>query len=251
MTVEVLATDLGDLTAAVTVAERLTDATCDPAAVVELLGVDPALAEAVRAHPGRRMPACADGFEALVRAVLGQQVTLGQGVALAVGLVEAVGRPAPEWAPPGLTKLPLEPADVVDADLTLLGMPAKRRAALHAAATAVASGRVSLATHANRAEIRQALLDVPGIGPWTADYVALRGLADPDAFPAGDVALQRGARALGLDASPEALLRRAERWRPWRAIAAAHLWANAAVPSAPGPSHSDDATRSHVTTRST
>ena len=227
MQVEVWATDLADLTAAVNVAERLCDATCDPEGVVELLGADPHLGPSVRAHPGRRMPACADGFEALVRAVLGQQVTLARGVSLAGQLVEAVGRPAPDWAPTGLTHLPLEAADVAEADLSALGMPNARRRALTASAQAVLSGSLSFDVHASREATRQALLAVPGIGPWTADYVALRGLADPDAFPIGDVALQRGAADLGMDREPSALLARAESWRPWRALAAAHLWANA------------------------
>ncbi len=227
MQVEVWATDLADLTAAVNVAERLCDATCDPAGVVELLGADAHLGPSVHAHPGRRMPACADGFEALVRAVLGQQVTLARGIKLAGQLVEAVGRPAPDWAPPGLTHLPLEAADVAQADLSALGMPNARRRALTASAEAVLSGSLSFDVHASREATRQALLAVPGIGPWTADYVALRGLADPDAFPIGDVALQRGAANLGMDREPSSLIARAESWRPWRAIAAAHLWANA------------------------
>ena len=227
MQVEVWATDLADLTAAVNVAERLCDATCDPAGVVELLGADPHLGPSVQAHPGRRMPACADGFEALVRAVLGQQVTLARGIKLAGQLVEAVGRPAPTWAPSGITHLPLNAADVAQADLSALGMPNARRRALTASAEAVLSSSLSFDVHASREATRQALLDVPGIGPWTADYVALRGLADPDACPIGDVALQRGAANLGMDRVPAMLLARAESWRPWRAIAAAHLWANA------------------------
>lgn len=227
MNVELRVTDLTDLSAAVSVAERLCDSTCDPAGVVELLGADPHLGPSVHAHPGRRMPACADGFEALVRAVLGQQVTLGRGLRLAGQLVSAVARPAPDWAPSGLTHLPLSAADVAAADLSMLGMPGARRRALTAAAEAVASGVVSFDAHASRQAVRQALLAVPGIGPWTVDYVALRGLADPDAFPIGDVALQRGAANLGIDRAPLALLTRAEAWRPWRAIATAHLWANA------------------------
>ena len=227
MNVELRVTDLTDLSAAVSVAERLCDATCDPAGVVELLGADPHLGPSVHAHPGRRMPACADGFEALVRAVLGQQVTLGRGLRLAGQLVSAVARPAPDWAPSGLTHLPLSAADVAAADLSMLGMPGARRRALTAAAEAVASGVVSFDAHASRQAVRQALLAVPGIGPWTVDYVALRGLADPDAFPIGDVALQRGAANLGIDRAPLALLTRAEAWRPWRAISTAHLWANA------------------------
>lgn len=229
MLVDVWATDLADLTAAVTVAERLCDATCEPEGVNHLLGADPHLAPSVRAHPGRRMPACADGFEALVRAVLGQQVSVGRGLALAGQLVAAVGRRAPDWAPTGLTHLPLAAADVAEADLSALGMPGARRRALTASAAAVANGEVNFDVHVSREATREALLAVPGIGPWTVDYVALRGLADPDAFPIGDVALQRGAANLGMDREPSALLARAEAWRPWRAIAVAHLWANASI----------------------
>ena len=225
MVVEVLATDLADLTAAVSVAERLCDATCDPLEVADLLEADELLAPSIAAHPGRRMPACADGFEALVRAVLGQQVAVRRGIRLAGQLVEAVGRVAPAWAPEGLTHLPLDPGDVAEADLSSLGMPAARRRALTSGAVAVADGSVSFDTHAGREATRESLLAVPGIGPWTADYVALRGLADPDAFPVGDVALQRGAANLGIDRDRTALLARSEAWRPWRAIAVAHLWA--------------------------
>jgi AraC family transcriptional regulator of adaptative response / DNA-3-methyladenine glycosylase II len=110
------------------------------------------------------------------------------------------------------------PAAIAAAPLERIGMPDARRRTLRALCGALASGELDLGDRAR-------LLAVPGIGPWTADYVALRALGDPDAFPAGDLGLRRGARALGIAADAVGLEARAERWRPWRRYAAHHLWA--------------------------
>jgi AraC family transcriptional regulator of adaptative response / DNA-3-methyladenine glycosylase II len=215
---------LGDLAVAVARCRRLLDLDADPAAYEEVLSADRALAASVAACPGRRAPGTVDPAESAVRAVLGQQVSLAAARTLAARLVAACG--APLTAPDGpLTHAFPAPAAIAEADLDAIGLPRARRRTLHELARRLAGGELDLSPGADRVEVRARLLAIPGVGPWTADYVALRALGDPDAFPAGDVGLQRGARALGLPADPAGLAARAERWRPWRRYAAHHLWA--------------------------
>jgi AraC family transcriptional regulator, regulatory protein of adaptative response / DNA-3-methyladenine glycosylase II len=167
-----------------------------------------------------RAPGSVDPAETAVRAVLGQQVSLAAARTLAGRLVALCGEPLPD-ADGALTHVFPAPAAIAAAPLERIGMPDARRRTLRALGAGLASGELDLGD-------RAALLAIPGIGPWTADYVALRALRDPDAFPAGDLGVRRGARALGLPADAAGLERRAERWRPWRRYAAHHLWAAAA-----------------------
>ena len=196
------------------------DLDADPAAIHAVLGADfPALA-------GLRVPGTLDGFELAVRAVLGQQVTVAAARTLTTRLVERFGTPL---ATPidGLTRLFPSPAALAAAsgdELGQLGLVRQRQAAIHALAQAVSSGQISLHAGADVAATMDALKALPGIGAWTADYIALRALRWPDAFPAGDVALQKALSPDGQRLTARAAEGRAERWRPWRAYAVIRAW---------------------------
>jgi len=188
---------------------------------------DPFLAVAMASRPALRVPGGWDPFELAVRAILGQQVTVRAARQLASDLVMICGSALPaDLQAPGLTRLFPSAAQVATADLGALRMPGARRAALTALARAAAEdGRLFDAGGSLEDAIAR-LRAVKGIGEWTAQYIALRALRHPDAFPASDVGLLRGAaRESGTRPTPAALLRRAERWRPCRAYAAQLLWA--------------------------
>ena len=196
------------------------DLDADPAAIHAVLGADfPALA-------GLRVPGTLDGFELAVRAVVGQQVTVAAARTLTTRLVERFGTPL---ATPidGLTRLFPSPAALAAAsgdELGQLGVVRQRQAAIHALAQAVSSGQIRLHAGADVAATMDALKALPGIGAWTADYIALRALRWPDAFPAGDVALQKALSPDGQRLTARAAEGRAERWRPWRAYAVIRAW---------------------------
>ena len=196
------------------------DLDADPAAIHAVLGADfPALA-------GLRVPGTLDGFELAVRAVLGQQVTVAAARTLTTRLVERFGTPL---ATPidGLTRLFPSPAALAAAsgdELGQLGVVRQRQAAIHALAQAVSSGQIRLHAGADVAATMDALKALPGIGAWTADYIALRALRWPDAFPSGDVALQKALSPDGQRLTARAAESRAERWRPWRAYAVIRAW---------------------------
>ena len=196
------------------------DLDADPAAIHAVLGADfPALA-------GLRVPGTLDGLELAVRAVLGQQVTVAAARTLTTRLVERFGTPL---ATPidGLTRLFPSPAALAAAsgdELGQLGLVRQRQAAIHALAQAVTSGQIRLHAGADVAATMDALKALPGIGAWTADYIALRALRWPDAFPAGDVALQKALSPDGQRLTARASEGRAERWRPWRAYAVIRAW---------------------------
>ena len=196
------------------------DLDADPAAIHAVLGADfPALA-------GLRVPGTLDGFELAVRAVVGQQVTVAAARTLTTRLVERFGTPL---ATPidGLTRLFPTPAALAAAsgdELGQLGLVRQRQAAIHALAQAVSSGQIRLHAGADVAATMDALKALPGIGAWTADYIALRALRWPDAFPSGDMALQKALAPEGQRLTARAAESRAERWRPWRAYAVIRAW---------------------------
>jgi AraC family transcriptional regulator of adaptative response / DNA-3-methyladenine glycosylase II len=216
---------VADLPAAVQRCRRLLDLDADPRAVNEVLREDPVLAPRVAADPGLRVPGTADEAETALRAVLGQQVSLAAACTLAGRLVARCGAPLAE--PDGTLTHAFPSPEAVAAAGEPAGMPRSRARTVVALAAALAAGDVRLDPGADRGAARAALLALPGIGPWTADYVALRALRDPDAFPAADLGLLRAAQALGLPTDPRALARHSDRWRPWRAYAAHHLWSAA------------------------
>jgi AraC family transcriptional regulator of adaptative response / DNA-3-methyladenine glycosylase II len=172
-----------------------------------------------------RVPGAWDGFELAVRAVLGQQVTVSAAATLAARLVAAHGKPLPEPAA-GLTHVFPAPDALASADLASLGMPRSRAATLNAVATAAVADKHLFDATGGLDEAVRRLRAIRGIGEWTAQYIALRQLREPDAFPAADVGLIRAmAGQDGCRRSADELLDRAETWRPWRAYAAQHLWA--------------------------
>jgi AraC family transcriptional regulator, regulatory protein of adaptative response / DNA-3-methyladenine glycosylase II len=223
---ELLLSDLRDLTTAVSRCRQLLDLDADPVAVWEALRGDPLIGPLVEHDPGRRVPGAADGFELAVRAVIGQQVSVPGARTVAGKLVQACGDPLPE-PNGGVTHLFPTPAALVELarrDPGAFSMPAGRRRALVALALAVEAGDVVIDPGAGPAELRRSLVALPGIGPWTAEYVAMRALRDPDAFMPTDLGIRRGAAALGLPDEPASLTALTEAWRPWRSYAMAHLW---------------------------
>jgi AraC family transcriptional regulator of adaptative response / DNA-3-methyladenine glycosylase II len=222
--------DLRDLTAAVQRCRRLLDLDADPAAPAERLAQDPLLAALVRAAPGLRVPGTVDGSELAVRAILGQQVSVAAARTAAGRLTQALGEPLRE--PDGaLTHLFPSSASIAAADQALLLGPGSRRRTLQALARALAEGQLAIDPGSDRAEVAAALLEIPGIGPWTQQYIAMRGLCDPDAFLPSDLGVRRALEALGVPwRGPREAALLAEPWRPWRAYALQHLWGALAAP---------------------
>jgi AraC family transcriptional regulator of adaptative response / DNA-3-methyladenine glycosylase II len=175
----------------------------------------------VKRRPGLRIPGAFDPFECAVRAILGQQVSVGAARTFAARLVSRVGRPIAGGLD-DLTHVFPGPAALADGDLDGLGLTRARVGALRALARATAAGTLDFAAPA--AEAAATLAALPGCGAWTAQYVALRALGEPDAFPAADLVLRRMAAGGGPPVTPRALEARAEAWRPWRGYAALHLW---------------------------
>lgn len=201
------------------------DLAADPQIIESQLGRDALLAPLLQARPGLRLPGSWDGFELAVRAVLNQQITTAGAIRIAGKLVERFGKPLAEPLAPGLTHVFPTAACLAQADLDTLGMPAARRLALKEVAALAASRPELFALHADREQTLTALRAIRGIGDWTAQYVALRGLRDPDAFPAGDVVLRKAlARLTGAECDERQARALAEAWRPWRGYAAQYLW---------------------------
>jgi len=197
------------------------DLNADWAAIVQSLRTDPLLAARIEADPGLRVPGCWNGFELAVRAILGQQVSVKGATTLAGRLVKTLGEPFSGL--PGLTHLFPTPETLADANFAGIGLTGTRATTIRTLARAVCDGRINFESVADSADFLGRLCEIPGIGTWTAQYVALRALGEPDAFPSGDLGLLR---ALGLNSTCD-LERRAENWRPWRAYAAVHLWSMA------------------------
>jgi AraC family transcriptional regulator of adaptative response / DNA-3-methyladenine glycosylase II len=199
-------------------ARRIAALDADPAPAVEHLAGDPLLAPLVAARPGLRLPGTWDPFETGVRAIVGQQVTVRGATTLAGRIVARHGTPVPGLQQLGLTHTFPSASALAGADLDGLGLTGARQAALAAFATAVAGDDVRLDGSTRTDELVAQVAALPGLGPWTAQYLALR-MGDRDAFPSTDLALRKAA---GLDA--RAIEATAEAWRPWRATAAIHLW---------------------------
>jgi AraC family transcriptional regulator, regulatory protein of adaptative response / DNA-3-methyladenine glycosylase II len=203
---------------------RVFDLEADLGGIGEHLSQDPLFSRLVSRRPGLRVPGGWDGFELGVRAILGQQVSVRAARALAEKLVELAGTRALLGS--GLARVFPTPNQLLSADLGKLGMPGARREALQALARATLEDPTLFDPQSSVAETVERLCRVRGVGAWTAEYVALRAAREPDAFPAGDRGLQRGYGLLtGTEPSTVELERLSERWRPWRAYAAAHLWA--------------------------
>jgi DNA-3-methyladenine glycosylase II len=208
---------------------RMFDLQADPAAIRSHFASDPWLAPLVEAAPGLRVPGAWSGFELVVRAIVGQQVSVKAATTIIGRLVQRAGQRIEGHAHERTAWRFPTPAALAAVDLAQIGMPGKRVAALQGFAQAVASGAVPI-DHAHDAEIdamalRAALLALPGIGPWTVEYVAMRAWRDADAWPAWDLVLMQSIAARDPTlVRPTQQRARTDTWRPWRAYAAMHLW---------------------------
>lgn len=212
--------DLRDTAVAVERCRNLLDLDADPVAIADILSADPVLAPLVAAAPGLRLPSQVDGFEVAVRAIVGQQVSVAGARTILGRFAKTYGVPV-EFelaAEHGLTHAFASPEALAEAEPTSLSMPTARARALIGVAQAVADGKIDLDPGADRDATRADLVALPGIGPWTADYISMRALANPDVLLETDLVIRRVLDALGLTVVE------AERWRPWRSYAAMHLW---------------------------
>jgi AraC family transcriptional regulator, regulatory protein of adaptative response / DNA-3-methyladenine glycosylase II len=213
--------DFGDPHSLFFVVERIRamfDLNADWADVMQVLNGDPVLASTVNNDPGLRVPGCWNGFELAVRAILGQQITVKGATSLAGRIASSFGKKF--RGPNGLTHLFPSPEILATANLVDVGLTGARAETIRALARAVCMGRINFEGVVDSDAFLERLCEIPGIGKWTAHYVAMRALGEPDAFPSSDLGLLR---ALSLGSSRE-LERRAEAWRPWRAYAAMYLW---------------------------
>jgi AraC family transcriptional regulator, regulatory protein of adaptative response / DNA-3-methyladenine glycosylase II len=202
--------------------KNLFDLDANPQLIEARLGEDERLREMLKRHSGLRLPGAFDGFEMAMRAVLGQQISVAAARTIAGRITEAfsemVETPNPRLNRASVSAASLSQADV--ADLTRLGLTGKRAECLIALARAVAEGQVKLEPGVDVEATIERLKLLPGIGDWTAQYIAMRALRWPDAFPHSDLGLRK---ALG-ETSSKRILEIAENWRPWRAYALMHLW---------------------------
>ncbi|EHK63719.1 AlkA N-terminal domain-containing protein [Achromobacter arsenitoxydans] len=203
---------------------RVFDLASDPAAIAAQFSSDPVMTALMQARPGLRVPGAWDGFELAMRAVLGQQITVVAAIRLAGKLVAAHGEPLAQ--PDGaLTHVFPQPEAVAAAELASLGMPRSRAATLSAVAAAAVADRHLFESAGGLEDAVRRLRTIRGVGEWTAQYIALRQLREPDAFPHADIGLIRALERLeSREYTPAQLLARSESWRPWRAYAAQHLW---------------------------
>ena len=214
-------------------ARRIFDLDADLDASTAHLGSDPTIGPLVRARPGTRVPGTWDPFETGVRAVIGQQVSVAGAGTLAGRLVQRHGTPVPGLRGLGLTHSFPSPATLATADLTGVGFTSSRATAIRNFAGAVADDAIRLDRSVGLDPLVDSITAVPGLGPWTAHYLALR-LGEADAFPAADLGLRRAVDPTAPRSTTE-LARLGDRWRPWRALAAVHLWlSERRSPAVPG-----------------
>jgi AraC family transcriptional regulator of adaptative response / DNA-3-methyladenine glycosylase II len=215
---------------------RVFDLGADPSVIGAALATDPELRARVRRCPGLRVPGAWQGFETAVRAIVGQQVSVKGATTILGRIVARYGSPMTPDVVDGSHGAPTRTFPsaeaLAQADLTGLGMPSVRAAAIGTLAAAVADGRLSLEEPVGLEETIDHLRALPGIGRWTAEYIAMRASGEPDAFPAGDLGLRRALEGTGGRPSERELRARSAAWRPWRAYAAMYLWSVAAAPAA-------------------
>lgn len=225
---ELRLTDLRDLTAAVARCRRLLDLDADAAAIAAQLGDDPVIGPALRGRPGLRVPGAVSTWELAVRAVVGQQVSVPAARTLLARLVERHGErlDAPDA---GLSHRFPTASAIAAADPRSLAMPRSRANCLIGLATAVRDERLDLGPGADSSAAVSDLLALPGIGPWTAGYIAMRAFADPDVFLPTDAGVRNALRARGLAGDPASAEAAAEAWRPWRSYAMLHVWMGSAA----------------------
>ncbi len=216
-------TDLRDLGTATSRVRRLFDLDTDSVTIDAHLSSDRVIRSIVQATSGRRVPGTVDAHEIAVRAVLGQQVSVAGACGTASRLTEEIGERV-DFGVPGLTHLFPSAAAIHHAGPERIPVPRSRAEALTSLCGSLASGDVDLSIGADRAKVRAQMMDHRGIGPWTADYVLIRALREPDGFLSSDLGVKHAASKLGLPTEPRALAAHAEKWAPWRSSALFHLW---------------------------
>ena len=203
---------------------RMFDLDADPLAIAQTLSASPLLAPIMARYPGLRLPGGWDGFEVAVRAVLGQQVSVAAARTLASRIVQRYGVVIESPSGTRLERLFPGPAQLADADLGQMGITQARIDTIKGIARALVEGRVDFALEQPLPTFIERWVQLPGIGPWTAHYIAMRVLKHPDAFPAADLILRREANPHGAPLTTQALQSLAESWRPWRAYSVMYLW---------------------------
>ncbi len=211
----------------VTTLRRMFDLDANPQAIADTFRHDAILGPLLARRPGLRLPGGWDGFEIAVRAILGQQISVAAARTLATRIVQRWGEPLPAAPMPGLERLFPTPAALAHADLREIGLTTTRAATISGMAQALLDGRVNFRAEQSLDEFVARWIALPGIGEWTAHYMAMRALSDPDAFPAADLILRREATTDATPLSTKLLTGRANAWRPWRAYAVIHLWRGA------------------------
>lgn len=217
-------TESRDLMAIVERVRRMFDLDANMDAILPVLASDEAMAPIVRRLEGLRLAGSWDPFETAVRAVVGQQISVKAAITVAGRLARLAGPAIALDNGSGLTHCFPTAAELCAADPESAGMPENRRSTLKRLARGVADGDIVLEAGGGLDDFVERLTRVPGIGPWTAHYIAMRGLGEPDAFPAGDLGIVRALTRDGLKPTPRQVLKQAEPWRPWRAYAATYLW---------------------------
>ena len=223
--VKVSLADTSHLQTVIERSRRLFDIDADSTAINAHLCHDPLLAKSIKARPGLRIPGAWDTFEIAVRAVLGQQVSVAAARTFAGRLAAAYGTPLKNPNGSGLVHLFPTAEALAEADLSGIGLTKRRVETLRGLCRAFADDDLGLDVSSGLEETQARLTALSGIGPWTAQYIAMRALGEPDAFPTGDLGLLNACKAMGKEMSARELDQRAENWRPWRAYAAMHLWA--------------------------
>ncbi|AFM18491.1 adenosine deaminase [Mycolicibacterium chubuense NBB4] len=219
----VVVDDFRDLSAAIARSRRLLDLDADPEAIVDALSADDDLAALIAKAPGQRIPRTVDEHELAIRVVLGQQVSTAAARTHAGRLAAAYGGTVHD-AEGALTHVFPSVTELAEIDPVHLAFPRSRQRSLTALISALLDGTVLLDAGCDWHAARAQLLALPGIGPWSTEMIAMRGLGDPDAFPVTDLGVSLAARQLGLPSGPAQLTARGERWRPWRSYATQHLW---------------------------
>ena len=209
---------------------RMFDLDADPQAIGDALSIDARLRPLLKRRPGLRVPSGWDGFEIAVRAIIGQQISVAGARTLASRLSQRFGQPLPAAFAAGLDHLFPTPEALCDADLTAIGLTRARAETVRTVARALLDGRVDFKPERTLDDFTSRWIELPGIGPWTAHYIALRAMGHPDAFPADDLVLQRAVPNDGSRMTAKALNARSEAWRPWRAYSVIQLWKDSMKP---------------------
>ncbi|MFC4527391.1 DNA-3-methyladenine glycosylase 2 family protein [Dyella halodurans] len=214
---------------------RMFDLDANPGSISDTLKQSAVLAPLLRKRPGLRLPGGWDGFEIAVRAILGQQVSVAAARTLATRIVQRYGMPLAASPIPGLERLFPSPHALADVDLRECGLTTARAATVRGVAQALLDGRIDFRSEQPLDTFVERWVALPGIGEWTAHYMAMRALSHPDAFPAADLILRRAAAGDAAELSTKALAALAEAWRPWRAYAVMHLWRSASDAASAAP----------------